>query len=147
MKFLILLSDPCAGSLQPPAHAAACADAAAATWMRQARDLPAARPPMAPRPVSTRRARWRTSVLALLGLAGLAGCASAPDALEASFGMATQCVRLMQTADPLAPWRAWHHGQPQPRTDGVNARLGVEHYRARLAQPEAPASVIGKGAP
>lgn len=140
MKFLILLSDPCATAGLSPAPARA--HGAAVTLWRPARALPAAAP------TGTRpRTRWLTRSLALLGLAGLAGCASAPDALEASFGMATQCVRLMQTADPLAPWRAWHHGQPQPRTDGVNARLGVEHYRARLAQPEAPASVVGKGAP
>ena len=127
MKYLILLSQTCA---RPGPVAGA----------------------RRPQP-SVAQDRWRLRrALALAGLAVMAvlgGCASAPDPLEASFGLATQCTRAMQTADPLAPWRAWHQRRAQqlPRTDGVNARLGVEHYRARLADPQAPVSVIGKEQP
>jgi hypothetical protein len=138
MKFLILLSNPCAA----PAHdrgprlAGALTGAAAACDRRAGRE-------------GQPRARALAAVLALLGLAGMAGCASAPYALEASFGTANESTRMMQTADPLAPWRAWHHGQGLlvPRSDGVNARLDVQHFRARLARPDAPASVLEKGTP
>ena len=84
-----------------------------------------------------------------LGLALLTGCASAPDALEASFGQASQCTRLLQAADPLAPWAAWHHRRSGllPRQDGVNARLGVQHYRERQARSEVPAGVIAREQP
>lgn len=96
-----------------------------------------------------RRACLSRPMLGLFGLAVLAGCATGPDPLEASFGLASQCTRVMQTADPLAPWAAWHHGrglQP-PRSDGVNARLGVQHYRERQARPDGPAGVVGKEQP
>lgn len=88
-------------------------------------------------------------MLGLFGVAVLAGCASGPEPLEATFGMASQCTRLLQTADPLAPWTAWHHGAglQAPRSDGVNARLGVQHYRERQARAEGPSGVVGKEQP
>lgn len=84
-----------------------------------------------------------------LSLVLLAGCASAPDPLEAGFGQASQCTRLLQSADPLAPWAAWYHQRSGqlPRQDGVNARLGVQHYRERQARSEAPAGVIAREQP
>ena len=127
MKYLILLSETCA------------------------RADPAPNAPVS-RPSVLHDRRRLTRALALAGLAVMAvlgGCATAPDPLEASFGLATECTRAMQTADPMASWHAWHHRQAQqlPRTDGVNARLGVAHYRARMASPQAPLSVIGKEQP
>lgn len=97
---------------------------------------------------SRRGCRYRP-VLGGVWLALLAGCATGPDPLEASFGLASQCTRVLQTADPLAPWTAWYHGRGMqaPRSDGVNARLGVQQYRERQARPEGPSGVVGKEQP
>ena len=85
---------------------------------------------------------WLARGLLALALPTLAAC-STPSAHEKNFGQATQDIRWLQTAEPLAPMLHWHI----PSTDGESARRGVQRYYRSLDNPSAPAGVLGREAP
>lgn len=84
----------------------------------------------------------RVRALLALAVPALTAC-STPSSHELNFGQATQEVRWLQTADPLAPALGWH----LPRTDGESARRGVQRYYRSLDHAEAPAGVLGRDGP